>query len=687
VNREHILAVLYDLTMVIGAEVKVKPLLTRTLQRLLYHTSFPAGLALFDLPADDGSAELSVSLDAAVGDYELADLVGQRLALPAALLRGPALLADDAPLLASLPCLQHRYGVFLRLPIDGQGVILLLARQAPHTELPLDQIFLPVLANLAKAIMLCRHNEAYTTGLARERDLAREELSESEQRFRLLGVAAPDAIIMIDDHGAIAYWNPAAQRLFGHTADEALGREAHRLIVPARYHEAFERGFEGFRATGTGPLIGHMIEVEGQRRDGSEFPVELSISALEFRGRWHAIGILRDITERRHADLVLKKANRAMKTLSACNSALVHITDEDQLLAEVCRLIVDMGGHEMAWVGYLEHDADKSLRRVAAAGERGGFLAGQRFSWADDGEYAQGPIGRAARSGVLQYAQEIAADPSYLPWREEALRCGFASTIALPLLDAMGQAFGVLAVYSDEAHAFNDEEVALLAELAGDLAFGIRALRTHVARDQLEIAQQHSAERLQRALTGTIQAMAQTVEKRDPYTAGHQQRVAQLVAAMAHELGWAEDRIEGTRLGASIHDIGKIQIPAEILSRPGVLNPMEMALIRTHAAIGYEILRDIEFPWPLVQMILQHHERLDGSGYPQGLKGDAILEEARLLAVADVVESMASHRPYRPALGLDAALAEIQQHRGSLYEPAAVDACLRLFRERGFAFA
>ena len=184
-----------------------------------------------------------------------------------------------------------------------------------------------------------------------------------------------------------------------------------------------------------------------------------------------------------------------------------------------------------------------------------------------------------------------------------------------------------------------------------------------------------------RMLEQTIQVIALTIEKRDPYTAGHQVRVSQLATAIAGQMNFDAEKLDGLRLGGMIHDIGKIHLPAEILSRPGKLSEVEFALVKTHSKVGSEIIADVEFPWPVAQMILQHHERLDGSGYPNGLRGDAILLESRILAVADVVEAMASHRPYRPALGIDKALEEIRQGRGRLYDADVVDVCLDLFNE------
>lgn len=201
------------------------------------------------------------------------------------------------------------------------------------------------------------------------------------------------------------------------------------------------------------------------------------------------------------------------------------------------------------------------------------------------------------------------------------------------------------------------------------------------AAEQIE----HSLQRLHTAMIGSIEAMAAIAEIRDPYTAGHQRRVAELATAMAVELGLGREAKEGVRLAGLIHDIGKIYVPAEILSKPGRLTTIEFNLIRVHPEIGFEILRRIEFPWPLAKIVHQHHEAVDGSGYPLGLKGDELLIESKILAVADVVEAMASHRPYRPSLGLARALDEIRSHRGTRFDAAAADACIRLF-DRGFLF-
>jgi PAS domain S-box-containing protein/putative nucleotidyltransferase with HDIG domain len=204
-------------------------------------------------------------------------------------------------------------------------------------------------------------------------------------------------------------------------------------------------------------------------------------------------------------------------------------------------------------------------------------------------------------------------------------------------------------------------------------------------RRRAEEEMHRSLRKVRQSLDGVIQAMVRAVEIRDPYTAGHQRTVADLAGAIAREMGFSEERIEGLRMAGIVHDLGKISVPSEILSKPGRLTEIQFDMIKTHPQVGYEIMRNIDFPWPVAEIMLQHHERMDGSGYPSGLAGEDILPEARILAVADVVEAMASHRPYRPSLGIDRALAEVSDNRGRLYDPDVVDACLKLFREKGYS--
>jgi putative nucleotidyltransferase with HDIG domain len=245
------------------------------------------------------------------------------------------------------------------------------------------------------------------------------------------------------------------------------------------------------------------------------------------------------------------------------------------------------------------------------------------------------------------------------------------SALLVPLKVA-GQTIGVVQLQSNRRDAYTEEAKSLLYGLANVAAVAIQNAQLY--------------KRIEKALETTIQTLGLTTEMRDPYTAGHQRRVANLACAVAKEMHVEEQSIRGIRAAGLVHDIGKLSIPAEILSKPSALSPLEFDLVKEHAQTGYDILKGIVFPWPVAEAVLQHHERLDGSGYPRGLRGDEIVLAARILAVADVVEAMASHRPYRAALGIDRALGEIARGAGTVYDDQAASACLRLFAERRFAF-
>ncbi len=205
-------------------------------------------------------------------------------------------------------------------------------------------------------------------------------------------------------------------------------------------------------------------------------------------------------------------------------------------------------------------------------------------------------------------------------------------------------------------------------------------------RKRVENELQQTLKKLRKAMGSIINVVASTVEVRDPYTAGHQQRVADLARMIAAEMKLKKQIIDGIRMAGAIHDIGKIALPAEVLSKPSALSEVEFELIKSHPKVGYEILKNVEFPWPVAKIVLQHHERLNGSGYPLELSGKEIIIEARILAVADVVEAMTNHRPYRPALGIEVALKEIEKNKDILYDPKVVDACIKVFKEKGFKF-
>jgi response regulator RpfG family c-di-GMP phosphodiesterase len=256
---------------------------------------------------------------------------------------------------------------------------------------------------------------------------------------------------------------------------------------------------------------------------------------------------------------------------------------------------------------------------------------------------------------------------------------GYESVALIPL-QADDEIIGLLQLNDHRRNQFTLEMIHFFEGLGASISIALTRKRT-------EKALFDTLASLRRAVDTTVQVMVSAVEVRDPYTSGHQTRSADLSCAIAAELGLSQEKIEGIRMAGSIHDIGKLSIPAEILSKPTKLTEIELSLIKEHSRKGFEMLKNVESPWPLAEIIYQHHERMDGSGYPRNLKGEDICIEARILTVADVVEAMASHRPYRAGLGINAALDEIEKNRGIFYDDAVADACLRLFREKGFQLA
>ncbi|MEW6648003.1 MAG: PAS domain S-box protein [Pseudomonadota bacterium] len=365
----------------------------------------------------------------------------------------------------------------------------------------------------------------------------------------------------------------------------------------------------------------------------------------------------------------LTRLNRVLRTLNLSNRALVYTSGEQEFEHEICAVLVREAGYRSAWIG--SRDVDGVLHTLAWDGEQN--MVADNLACTAHNAVSQ-LICNALDRGELQ--RDTLRVGEHCPVCQ--ISGDDSSVIALPMISGE-ESLGVLFVCSGQTEPWAPAEVELLQELTDDLAYGIRMRRTTGERDRAQAE-------LARILIKTVSVIALTVEKRDPYTAGHMQRVAELAMAIGRGMNLDEGTITGLQMGGLIHDIGKIYIPAEILNRPGRLAPVEFDLIKTHPQVGYDIVKDIVFPWPVAEMILQHHERIDGSGYPNGLRGNAIGIEARILAVADVVEAMASHRPYRASLPLQAALDEIEQHQGSRYDPAVVQVCLRLFREQGFTW-
>lgn len=340
---------------------------------------------------------------------------------------------------------------------------------------------------------------------------------------------------------------------------------------------------------------------------------------------------------------------RALRTLSAGNQAVVHASDEGELIQQMCHAIVHEGGYLAA-----RAELDESEIHHCSASE--GSDHGGCQQWVNGMTPAEGPL-------LTPAANPLQGKP--------ICKCGARFALELPIRDN-GDILGRLLVFADKLESFSEaKNVSLLQEMAGDLGYGVVTLRARAEHLR-------NRERQERSFAQTIEALAATIEVRDPYTAGHQRRTTAIAEAIGRRMGLDEDRLKGLHIAGTIHDIGKISVPSSLLSKPGKLSDVEFAIIQLHPQTGYEILKGIEFPWPVADIVRQHHERQDGSGYPKGLHGKDILLEARILAVADMLEAISSHRPYRPALGIAFAIEELKKQSGSKLDSEVVACCVQL---------
>ncbi len=498
-----------------------------------------------------------------------------------------------------------------------------------------------------------------------------------EQQYRTLVEHSPDLVVRYDSRLRRIYVNPAWEKASGLSAEQVIGvspAEMPKVPMPVigSYAAALERvlqtgeresvEFTWINALDEELYLQYVIVPETDRDGGV-------VSLL-------AVG--RDITEIKRAEDALRdseshlrRVNRALRTLSAGNETLVRATSVQELLDRMCQTMVDVGEHVLVTIGTFEPDGDR-LESRAWAGPHDAELREAVCNTACQA------LSQTLEQGSSVVIHDVFSDAHCRACEDRLRRAGIHSGLILPLRSG-GDNLGVLSIFSASQAAFDDDEVSLMREVSNNLSYGIRALRDRLSRE-------HWSQRIQATMEETIQALASTVELRDPYTAGHQRRVAYLAKAIGREMGLQESRLTGLYMAAVIHDIGKIQVPAEVLTRPGRLSPVEFEIVKTHVEGGYDILKSIEFPWPIADIVRQHHERMNGSGYPFGLDGAELLLESRILAVADVVEAISSFRPYRAGLGIDHALDEIEAGRGELFDSDIVNVCIRLFREQGFSF-
>lgn len=440
-----------------------------------------------------------------------------------------------------------------------------------------------------------------------------------------LAAAAGNAIFIADaDSGELLDCNAAAERLCGRSRDRIIGRHQSTLH-PADEAERYRAEFRRYA------YLSHDVSRDSVLVDtaGARIAVEISSAVAEIDGRRLVLGVFRDVRESERAAMQRRKSERELREAVAGAPVPVMVHAEDGEVVLLSREWTRLTGYTREDIPTVEHWLESAYEDTMLTQARQRVTELRRRAGPD----LQGEFNVRTRDGGTRVWKLYAGPLGRLPDGRQ-----------------------------------------LLLSMAVD-----------ITEHRLAEAQRRAgAERLERSLAATVEAMARAMAKRDPYTAGHQERVAELSGALAGELGLDREQVRGVRMGAGIHDIGKIYVPSEILNRPGRLSDPEMALIRTHCEVGYDIIQHVEFPWPVGDMVLQHHERLDGSGYPRGLEREAICLEARILAVADVVEAMASYRPYRPGLGIDTALSELEQGRERLYDRQVVDACLKLFRRKGF---
>jgi len=457
-----------------------------------------------------------------------------------------------------------------------------------------------------------------------ERKLAEEALRESEQKFKNLAEQSP-SMIFINKNGQIVYANKKFEEVLGYQREEIYSPDFDffKLIAPEHRYKKIENFEMHTKGFDVPPFESAFLTKAGDRTE-----VILTTKLIEYGEEKAILGIATDISERKKAEDALLESEERYASLFDRSLDCVYIHDFEGKF-------IDANTSALAILGFNKEEI-RSQNFTSVLSEDQLPLASQTLKEL---------IETGHQKGTTEY-------------RVKHRNGGFVD------------------IETKASIIFRDGKPYAIQGIGRDIT------ERKLAEKQLE----ESFVKLRKALNGIIQAIAMTVERRDPYTAGHQRRVADLARAIATEMSLSKDQIEAIRTAGVIHDIGKISVPAEILSKPGRLSDNEFSLIKEHSKIGYDILKEIEFPWPIAQIVLQHHERMDGSGYPVGLTGQDILLEARVLGVADVVEAMASHRPYRPSHGIEKALEEISQNKAILYDPDVVNACLKIFAEKKYTF-
>lgn len=373
------------------------------------------------------------------------------------------------------------------------------------------------------------------------------------------------------------------------------------------------------------------------------------------------------------------KLSATLETLHQFFGRLLSASSEQDLLKAACEGVTTSGRYQLAWIGLVDPADPGRIAVVARSGPAMAYIQDVEIR-SDQGWGVMGVAARAIQAGHTVLNNNLAADLGRHPYAERALAHGLHAAVGIPVI-SQGQVIGVLCIYADQIDAFGATQLVLFEQLASNIVLAMREFEARQSYINEATQRAATARHLEAVLEQTIETLSGALAERDPYTVGHQRRVAEIAVNLAHRLGLSEERCHVLYLAGIVHDIGKIRVPIDLLTKPTRLRPQEFEVIKQHAQATIDILGSIDWPWPLQQIAGQHHERLDGSGYPAGLRGEQILPEARILAVADVIESMSSPRPYRPAAGMAAALEVLRQGRGISLDADVVDAALALYRD------
>jgi len=475
--------------------------------------------------------------------------------------------------------------------------------------------------------------------------------------------------------------NPAAEQFSGYSRAELIGKHLSYLHPPFDHHhlaEALQRSQQD-------PSLAMHFNL--RRKDGRHIPVDFSSSDLfEQDGRLLMVGILNDLRDIEEQARLLDIKKWALQAYAATASALGVAQSSQSLIQEICEAITRTSPFVLAVVGIADNNPEKSVRLAGLAGSAQGYLEGLELSWSEQRLAGSGPIGVALRTGSRQVIENTQTDQAFNMWRERARQAGICSVLSLPFLIEDGPC-AVLTVYSSRCSAFGPVVVDAFTHLAKEIGVGLHNLSQRECLLAERLKTERAQQQLAAASSKIVGVIAKTIELRDRYSDGQLGRVAEIAVSIATQVGLADHRLQALQLAAQIHDIGSITIPIEILTRTGRLKPAERALIQMHIETGTTVLADVPFHSPVTEVLRQHHEWMDGTGYPYGLKGKDILTEARILAVAEIVEAYAAPRPFRAVFGVDVALGAIQDAAGKHLDPEVVRICVDLFREKGFALA